>query len=161
MSSHDAAPPEPGRGFADLDEVVAAAGQHVGTSPWMEVTQDRIDTFAAATGDHQWIHVDPERARTGPYGATVAHGYLTLSLLPVLGASAYTVGPGVTRVNYGMNRVRFPHPVRVGSRVRAVVSFGDVTPVGVGLQLVQRFVVEIEGVDKPACVAETVVLLRG
>jgi acyl dehydratase len=141
VSSHDAAPPEPGREFADLDEVVATAGQHVGTSPW--------------------IHVDPERARTGPYGATVAHGYLTLSLLPVLGASAYTVGPGITRVNYGINRARFPHPVRVGSRVRAIVSFGEVTSAAGGLQLVQTFVVEVEGADKPACVAETVVLLRG
>jgi acyl dehydratase len=151
----------PGRVFADLDEVIAAAGQEVGSSPWMEVTQDRIDLFAAATGDRQWIHVDPERARTGPFGATVAHGYLTLSLLPVLGASAYSVGSGVTRVNYGINRARFPHPVRVGSRVRAVVSFGNVTPAAGGLQLVQNFVVEIEGVDKPACVAETVVLIQG
>lgn len=153
--------PSAARVFADLDEVAAAAGTTVGTSPWMEVAQDRVDLFAEATGDHQWIHVDPERARTGPYGTTVAHGYLTLSLLPVLGASAYSVGPGVTRVNYGINRARFPHPVRVGSRVRAVVAFGDVTAVSAGLQLVQEFVVEIAGVDKPACVAETVVLLRG
>jgi acyl dehydratase len=160
MSSHDASPPDPGCVFADLDEVMASAGEEVGTSPWMEVTQDRVDTFAAATGDHQWIHVDPERARTGPYGATVAHGYLTLSLLPMLGAGAYGVGGGVTRVNYGINRARFPHPVRVGSRVRALVSFGDVTPAAGGLQLVQKFVVEIDGVDKPACVAETVVLLQ-
>jgi acyl dehydratase len=147
------------RVFADLDEIVAAAGQHVGRSPWLEVTQDRIGLFAEATGDHQWIHVDPDRARTGPFGSTIAHGYLTLGLLPLLGSRVYTVGPGVTRVNYGVNRVRFPHPVRVGSRVRAAVSFGDVTPSTSGTQLVQRFVIEIEGVDRPACVAETVVLL--
>lgn len=161
MSTAAGEPSESPRVFAGLDDVVRAAGTEVGRSPWMEVTQERIDMFAAATGDYQWIHVDPERARTGPYGTTVAHGYLTLSLLPVLGAGAYTVGPGVTRVNYGVNRARFPHPVRVGSRVRAVVAFGDVTPAAGGLQLVQTFVVEIDGVEKPACVAETVVLLQG
>jgi acyl dehydratase len=149
------------RVFVDIEEIVTAAGQDVGRSAWFEVTQDRIDLFAEATGDHQWIHVDPDRARTGPFGSTIAHGYLTLSLLPLLSSRVYTVGPGVTRVNYGVNRVRFPHPVRVGSRVRAVVSFGDVTASPSGTQLVQRFVVEIEGVDRPACVAETVVLLTG
>jgi acyl dehydratase len=149
------------RVFALIEEIVATAGQHVGRSPWLEVTQDRIGLFAEATGDHQWIHVDPERARTGPFGSTIAHGYLTLSLLPLLGASVYTVGPGITRVNYGVNRVRFPHPVRVGSRVRAAVSFGDVTRTANGTLLVQRFAVEIEGVARPACVAETVVLLTG
>lgn len=149
------------RVFADIEEIVTAAGQDVGRSAWLEVTQDRIDLFAEATGDHQWIHVDPDRARTGPFGSTIAHGYLTLSLLPLLASRVYAVGPGVTRVNYGVNRVRFPHPVRVGSRVRAVVSFGDVTPSPSGTQLVQRFVVEIEDADRPACVAETVVLLTG
>lgn len=159
MSVDEAASDAEVRVFADIEEIVAAAGRDVGRSPWFEVTQDRIDLFAEATGDHQWIHVDQDRARTGPFGSTIAHGYLTLSLLPLLGARAYTVGPGVTRVNYGVNRVRFPHPVRVGSRVRAVVSFGDVTASSSGTQLVQRFEVEIEGVDRPACVAETVVLL--
>jgi acyl dehydratase len=149
------------RVFGSLEELTAAVGEEIGPTDWVTVTQKQVDLFAEATGDHQWIHVDPDRARTGPFGSTIAHGYLTLSLLPLLASRAYTVGPGVTRVNYGVNRVRFPHPVRVGSRVRAVVSFGDVTASPSGTQLVQRFVVEIEGVDRPACVAETVVLLTG
>jgi len=149
------------RTFADLAQLVAAAGQEIGTSDWLEITQDRIDLFADATGDHQWIHVDPERAMDGPFGATISHGYMSLSLLPMLGAEVYTTGAQVTRINYGINRARFPHPVRVGSRVRAAISFGDATPGPAGTQLVQRFVVEIDGVDKPACVAETVVLLIG
>lgn len=149
------------RVFADVAEVVAASGEQIGVSEWWEVTQERIDLFAEATGDHQWIHVDPERAERGPFGATVAHGYLSLSMLPALGAQVYTAGPDLTRLNYGINRARFPHPVRVGSRIRAVVSFGETTTGAAGTQLVQRFVIEIEGVDKPACVAETVVLLVG
>jgi acyl dehydratase len=149
------------RTFADVAEIVAAAGEEIGISGWLEITQERIDLFVDATGDHQWIHVDPERAEAAPYGATIAHGYLSLSLLPILGAQVYTAGPSVTRVNYGINRARFPHAVRVGSRVRTAVTFGDATPGPAGTQLVQRFVVEIEGVDKPACVAETVVLLIG
>lgn len=147
------------RDFSDVAEIVAAAGQQIGVSNWWEITQDQIDLFAEATGDHQWIHVDPARAAAGPFGSTIAHGYLSLSLLPMLGAQIYTAGPSVTRLNYGINRVRFPHVVRVGSRVRAVLSFGEATSGPAGIQLVQRFVIEIDGATRPACVAETVVLL--
>lgn len=149
------------RVFADVAEIVAASGEQIGVSDWWEIAQARIDLFADATGDHQWIHVDPERAASGPFGATIAHGYLSLSMLPLLGAEIYTAGPAVTRLNYGINRARFPHPVRVGSRIRAHLSFGEATKGTSGTQVVQRFVVELDGADKPACVADTVVLLLG
>lgn len=148
------------RRFADLEAIAGAVGEEVGRSPWLEITQDRINAFAEATGDHQWIHVDPERAKAGPFGATIAHGYLTLSLLPMLGSQVYAVDSGITRVNYGVERARFPHPVRVGSSVRAVVSFVAAETTTSGVRLVQRFVVEIADAEKPACVADTVVLLR-
>lgn len=149
------------RTFRDVAEIVASAGEDIGTSDWWEITQDRIDLFADATGDHQWIHVDAERAAAGPFGATIAHGYLSLAMLPLLGGQIYTAGPAVTRLNYGIDRARFPHPVRVGSRIRAHLSFGEATAGRAGTQLVQRFVIELEGADKPACVADTVVLLLG
>ncbi|MCQ4214122.1 MaoC family dehydratase [Streptomyces longispororuber] len=144
--------------FSSPAEFAAAAGTHVGVSDWVTVTQDRIDTFADATGDHQWIHVDPARAANGPFGAPIAHGYLTLSLIPVLTQGVYKIEDVRMGVNYGLNKVRFMNPVTVGSRVRAsidVVSADEVP--GGGRQIVNRVTVEIEGADKPACVAETVV----
>jgi acyl dehydratase len=130
-----------------------------GLSDWLEIDQERVDLFADATGDHQWIHVDRERATAGPFGGTVAHGYLTLSLIPLLGSQVFTLETPGAKLNYGVNKVRFPAPVRVGSRIRDRVTMGAVTDLATGKQLTLRHVIEIEGQDKPACVAETVVLL--
>jgi acyl dehydratase len=147
------------RVFTTLDEVSAAVGEQLGTSDWVLIDQDRVDRFADATGDHPWIHVDVERAKAGPFGGTIAHGYLTLSLVPWLGSQVFGLETPGAKLNYGVNKVRFPSPVPVGSRVRAHVSVADVTDLPTGKQMTLRFVVEIEGSDKPACVAETVVLL--
>jgi len=147
------------RVFADLDEFAAARGEHLGHGGWHEVTQEQVDLFADATGDHQWIHVDPVKAAAGPFGAPVAHGYLTLSLIPSLVRDAYTVRGLRMGVNYGLNRVRFPSPVVVGSRVRAGAELLSVTDLPPGKQAVVKVTVEIEGEPKPGCVAETVVLL--
>jgi acyl dehydratase len=147
------------RTFTTLDEVIAAAGEDLGTSEWVTIEQDRVDAFAEATGDHQWIHVDVERAASGPFGGTIAHGYLTLSLVPWLGSQVFALETPGARLNYGVDKVRFPSPVPVGSRVRAHVSITAVTDIAAGKQMQVRYVVELEGSDKPACVAETVVLL--
>lgn len=147
------------RVFTAFDELAAAAGEVLGTSEWLEIDQDRVDRFADATGDHQWIHVDAERAAAGPFGGTIAHGYLTLALLPFLGSQVFSLDTPGAKLNYGVNKVRFPRPVPVGSRVRVTVSVNEVTDVPAGKQLTLGHVVEIEGADKPACVAETVVLL--
>jgi len=130
-------------------------GDVFGPSSWIEIPQERVDAFAEATGDHQWIHVDPERAAQGPFGSTIAHGYLTLSLLPV---ASYEVIPreGRMTVNYGLNRVRFPAPVPVGSRVRATFEVGTVDEVDGGAQVTMTATVEREGGAKPVCVAEVV-----
>jgi acyl dehydratase len=147
------------RTFTTLDEVADAVGQELGTSDWLTIEQERVDQFADATGDHQWIHVDVERAASGPFGGTIAHGYLTLSLIPWLGAQVFALDTPGAKLNYGVNKVRFPHPVRVGSKVRDTVSVKEVTDLPSGKQLVLGHVIEIDGQDKPACVAETVVLL--
>ena len=130
-------------------------GDTYGPSSWIEVPQERIDAFAEATGDHQWIHVDPERATAGPFGTTIAHGYLTLSLLP---AASYEVVPreGRMGINYGLNRVRFPAPVPVGSRVRAAFEVVAVDPFEGGAQVTMNATVERDGTEKPVCVAELV-----
>ncbi len=147
------------RVFTTFEEIEAATGHELGTSDWLEITQERVDRFAETTGDHQWIHVDVERAKEGPFGGTIAHGYLTLSLLPWLGAQVYDLRTPGAKLNYGVNKVRFPHPVPVGSRIRCTISVAAVTGVPAGKQLILRHVIEIEDVDKPACIAETVVLL--
>ena len=146
-------------GFASLDELRAAVGTEVGPGPWMDVTQERIDKFADATGDHQWIHVDPDRAASGPFGGTIAHGFLSLSLIPALTDGLTTVDGVTMGVNYGLNKVRFPAPVPVGSRVRGRVELLSVDDVPGGLQLTSRVTVERDGGDKPPCVAETVTRL--
>ena len=143
----------------DRAEIASTAGQELGVSEWVQVSQERIDLFADATGDRQWIHVDPERAAEGPFGATIAHGYLTLSLLPFLGAQVYAFAGDVARVNYGLNKVRFMTPVAVGSKVRNRVSVVDVKEIERGQQVTLRHQIEIKGTEKPACVAETVTLL--
>jgi acyl dehydratase len=143
----------------DLDELAGLTGEPLGTSDWLQIDQDRVDRFADATGDHQWIHVDVERASAGPFGGTIAHGYLTLSLIPFLGAQVFSLETPGAKLNYGVNKVRFPSPVRVGSRIRSHVTMGEVTDLPTGKQLTLRHTLESEGQDKPACVAETVVLL--
>jgi len=144
-----------------IDSLQAKLGQELHRSDWLEVTQQRIDAFAAATGDHQWIHTDPARAAVeSPYKATIAHGYLTLSLYPLLRGlvdADTPLFPGVTRViNYGLEKLRFPNAVRAGSRVRARCVLLKAEPVAGGLQLTEQYTVEIEGEAKPACVAEAI-----
>jgi acyl dehydratase len=146
--------------FSTPAELAAAVGTEIGVGDWLAVEQSRIDQFAEATGDHQWIHVDPERAAAGPFGATIAHGFLTLSLIPALGQQIYRVEGVRMGINYGLNKVRFPAPVRVGSKVRARVAIAEATEVADGgYQFVSRFTIEVEGQEKPACVAETVTRL--
>ncbi len=148
--------------FAGLDDLLAASGEVLGPGEWFTVDQDRIDRFADATDDHQWIHVDPARAASGPYGATIAHGYLTLSLLPRLVGRLYRVDGVRMAVNYGLDRVRFPGPVPVGSRLRARSEIASCTRVdGGGVQLVLATEIEREGAGKPVCVARTVGRLYG
>lgn len=143
--------------FTSLDELRAAIGTELGPSDWLEVDQRRIDLFAEATGDHQWIHVDPERAAAGPFGSTIAHGYLTLSLLPAFVPQLLRVEGVRMGVNYGVNKVRFPAPVPVGSRLRATARIADATEVADGVQLTTVVTVEREGGgDRPVCVAESV-----
>lgn len=146
------------RTFDSLEDFAAATGQELGVSDWFTVTQDAVNQFADATGDHQWIHVDPEKAADGPFGGTIAHGFMTLSLLPVLMAQIYTVGGVKFALNYGVNKVRFPSPVKVGARVRATSTLVDVADLGGGAhQATISTVVQADGADKPACVAESVV----
>ncbi|MDP9444594.1 MAG: MaoC family dehydratase [Actinomycetota bacterium] len=147
------------RVFAGLEELAAAQGEHLGYSDWRPVTQHQVDLFARATADDQWIHVDPDRAAHGPFGGTIAHGFLTLALIPHLGQQVFRLDGVSMRVNYGTNKVRFPAPVPVGSRVRAGVELVSVEPAAQGRQAVFRYTVECDRADKPACVAETVVLL--
>jgi acyl dehydratase len=154
------------RHFTTVDELTAAVGEHLGHSDWLLIDQQRIDTFAAATGDDQWIHVDPERAADGPYGRTIAHGYLTSSLLPVLVASVVSYDGWPVKINYGSDKVRFPQPVPVDSRIRAGVELVAVTEVAAGVQVKLRSTIEVEGpggavLPKPALVAETITLLIG
>ena len=144
------------RVFAHLHELQALVGQEVGVSGWITVDQARIDQFAAATGDHQWIHVDPVRAKSGPFGTTVAHGFLTLSLIPELFETAFVIADVRMGVNYGLNKVRFTAPVPAGARVRGRFVLQAYEPIEQGAQLTVLATVELEGSPKPACVAETV-----
>lgn len=145
--------------FADIETFCDAVGTQLGVGEWFTVDQDRISAFADVTEDWQWIHVDQERAAAGPYGATVAHGYLTLSLIPRLGGQIFRVDGVGMQVNYGINKVRFPHPVTVGARIRAAATLLSTQRSPHGVQAVVRYTIEIEGQDKPACVAETLRLL--
>jgi acyl dehydratase len=144
------------RTFGSLDAVREAVGEELGHSPWRVVDQAQVDAFAEATGDRQWIHVDPERAARGPFGTTIAHGYLVLSLLPSLAAEIYRVEGIRMAVNYGLNRVRFPSPVPTGSSVRARVRLVSAEEIEGGLHVINEVTVEREAHDKPSCVAETV-----
>jgi len=149
------------RTFENLKALKACVGEEVGVSPWVEIDQERIDLFARATGDHNWIHVDPERAANGPFGKTIAHGFLTLSLLPLLVNEALTVNETKLGLNYGMNKVRFPQPVKVGSRLRGrikLLAMDDVEPIegNPGYQITYQVTIESDEGGKPACIAENV-----
>ena len=147
--------------FSGLDEFVAAEGAELGPTDWLEVTQDRVNLFADATDDHQWIHVDFERAANGPFGGTIAHGLLTLSLLPHFTHQLYTVDNIAMAVNYGYNKVRFITPVRVGVKIRARAQIAKVDQLDGALQATVTVTVEIDGSDKPAAVAESIVRFIG
>ena len=144
------------RVFESFREMEALVGQSIGTSEWITVTQQRIQLFADATGDHQWIHLDAERAKAGPFGTTIAHGFLTLSLLPEMSASAMEVRGTRMGVNYGLNKVRFPSPVPSGSRLRGHFKLLKYEPIEGGAQITVEVTMEREGSDKPVCVAESV-----
>lgn len=142
--------------FKTPNELKDAVGQTLGESDWLEIDQERINLFAEATGDHQWIHVDPEKAKDGPFGATIAHGYLTLSLVNLFLPQIVDVQGISMGVNYGCEKIRFPAPVKVNSRVRGVGELVDVSEVKGGIQATIRVTVEIEGGDRPACVVDTI-----
>jgi acyl dehydratase len=146
------------RRFSSLDEFAAAKGQHLGNSEWHEVRQTQINMFADATGDQQWIHVDAERAARGPFGATVAHGYLTLALLPLFMSEIVSINGVTACINAGLDRVRFPGPVRAGARMRAGATLRDVRETGPGKLAYTRVIVEVDGQKRPACIADTVLL---
>jgi acyl dehydratase len=144
------------RTITGLDELRQAEGEELGTSEWHEVTQEAIDAFADVTGDHQWIHVDPERARETPFGGTIAHGYYTLSLVPRLNTQIFGLEGFAFALNYGLNKVRFPAPLPVGSRVRMHARLAALEEIAGGVQITVVATFEREGGDKPVCVAETV-----
>ncbi|HTI75466.1 MAG TPA: MaoC family dehydratase [Mycobacterium sp.] len=147
--------------FSGLEEFVAAQGSQLGPTDWLEVTQERVNLFADATDDHQWIHVDPERAASGPFGGPIAHGLLTLSLLPHFTSQMYTVENIAMAINYGYNKVRFITPVKVGAKIRARAEVTKVDQLDGAVQATLTTTVEIEGSDKPAAVAESIVRFIG
>ncbi len=142
--------------YETISDLEALVGQSIGSSDWITVTQERIGLFADATGDHQWIHLDAERAKAGPFGTTIAHGFLTLSLLPEMAASAFDIRQTRMGVNYGLNRVRFPAPVPSGSRLRGHFKLLKYEPLEGGAQLTTEVTMEREGHDKPVCIAESI-----
>ena len=144
------------RVISGVDELKAAIGEHLGYSDWLEIDQDRVNRFADATGDHQWIHVDVERAKSGPFGGPIAHGYLTLSLGPMLYPTVVRIEGFSMGVNYGANKVRFPSPVPVGARLRLGVKLLAVEDIAGGVQMTLEFTFECEGAAKPSCVAEII-----
>jgi acyl dehydratase len=146
--------------LASPDELTDHVGESLGTTSWIEITQERIDRFADATGDHQWIHTDPERASQGPFGTTIAHGYLTLSLAAVFLGELLTVDGVAMAVNYGLNKARFPAPVKVGSKVRASGQLRAAEDRGRLVEATIALSYEVEGGDRPPCVAEAVVLFQ-
>jgi acyl dehydratase len=147
------------RTFASVDEFCSAVGTHLGESPWTTVDQDRIDTFADATGDHQWIHVDPVRAADGPFGGTIAHGFLTLSMVPVMLGETFTVDGLQAFMNYGTDRIRFIRPVPAGSRIQASATLTSVEETPLGVRAVVSVEVRLEDGGKPACIADLITLL--
>jgi acyl dehydratase len=149
------------RTFASLADFVAAKGESLGFSDWHTITQEQVNAFADATGDHQWIHVDLERAASGPFGGTIAHGYLTVSLLPILSAEIFRVENLTMGINYGLDRVRFTTPVLTGSSIRAEATLTDVRQTDRGSLASIRMRVEVDGQERAACVADTLSLFVG
>ncbi|GAA1921059.1 MaoC family dehydratase [Nocardioides marmoribigeumensis] len=147
------------RVFKDLDEVAASVGETIGPTGWIPISQRRVNAFADATDDHQWIHVDRERAAESQFGGTIAHGYLTLSLLPMIASKLFVIEHRGAKLNYGVNKVRFPAPVLVDSKIRGSVTVSSVEDLSIGKRLVLDYVVEAEGQDKPAMVAQSVVVV--
>jgi acyl dehydratase len=145
----------------DLAGLRESAGTHLGYTEWEEMTQERVNQFADATGDHQWIHVDVERAKSTPFGGTIAHGFLTLSLTALIGQQLLKVTDAKMGINYGLDRVRFPAPLKVGAKWRGGGEIVEVTEAGGGLQVKQRVTIEAEGSDKPVCVADRLVRIYG
>ena len=145
-----------GTSVESVHDLAGLVGQHLGHSSWIEITQDRVNQFADATDDHQWIHVDPDRAAGGPFGGPIAHGYLTLSLLVPMWSEILSVRNSSMAINYGVNRVRFPAPVPVGSRIRLSATLASFEEVAGGVQIVVESVIERDGGDKPVCVAQPV-----
>lgn len=143
--------------FSDLDEFIASEGSQLGPTEWLEVTQDRVNLFADATEDHQWIHVDPAKAAGGPFGGTIAHGLLTLSLIPHFSHQLYAVGNVTMAINYGYNKVRFITPVKVGAKIRARAELTKIDQLDGAVQATMTTTIEIDGSDKPAAVAESIV----
>ena len=141
---------------AKIDDLPSLVGQHLGYSDWREITQEQVNQFADATGDHQWIHVDPERAKSGPFGGPIAHGYLTLSLIPGLMGQVFLVEGVSMGVNYGANKVRFPSPVPVGGSIRMGATLAGVEEVGGGVQVTLDVVFEVQDASKPSCAAQVV-----
>ena len=141
-----------------FDDLPNAVGRTFGPTDWLTIEQSRIDQFAEATGDHQWIHVDPERAKEGPFGATIAHGYLTLSLAPAVISQVLEIRELTAALNYGLNKVRFPSPIRVGAQIRAAVTVMSAQQKSSGVESVFTLTYEIDGEDRPACVADVIVL---
>lgn len=145
------------RKISSVEELKILVGQEVAVTDWVAISQERVNMFAEATGDHQWIHTDVERSRKeSPYGGTIAHGFLTLSLLPMLMESAVSIPSSKMGVNYGLNKVRFPAPVPVGSKVRARMTLQEVEDIEGGVQVIWKVTIEREGGDKPVCVAESI-----
>jgi acyl dehydratase len=147
------------RAFADVEELKTARGEILGESEWITVSQEMIDRFAEATGDFQWIHVDRERAKASPFGSTIAHGFLTLSLVPRLIDKVYSVGKVAARLNYGCNKVRFTQPVPSGGRIRARVRLADVEDTSKGVRITSEATIELDGASRPACVAELIAVV--
>ncbi|SEB24707.1 MaoC family dehydratase [Variovorax sp. YR216] len=145
------------KSYETLEDLKPLVGQNIGTSDWLSIDQQRINKFADATGDHQWIHVDAERAKSGPFGTPIAHGFLTLSLLPIFSQTAFQIRKSTMGVNYGLNKVRFMKPVPVNSRLRAHFKLLSWEPLeGNGAQLLVEMSIELEGASKPVCVAESI-----
>ena len=142
-----------------IDEIESLVGTELGSSEWTTIDQEAINTFADVTDDHQWIHIDEQRAADGPYGSTIVHGFFTLSLIPKFSSEIFTIEGVSIRVNYGLNKVRFAQPVPVGSRLRGTVSVNEVIRGDKGTQVILKHVIEIEGEERPACIAEVVTLL--
>ena len=147
------------RVFTSVEDIEAAVGTPLGASDWTALDQAEVDTFAELTGDHQWIHVDPDRASDSSFGGTIVHGFLTLSMLPGFGLQLFRVEAGRARLNYGVEKVRFPAPLRTGTRIRGMATFKEVAAVPSGTQVRTSWTVEAEGSDRPVCVAETITLV--